>query len=122
MGNTLVSVVDDDQSVRDSTDTLLRSAGYEVASFDSGEQFLASSQMSDTACLILDVRMPGMDGLELQDQLNMEPSQIPIIFISGHADGAIQKRAFEGGARAFLQKPFAANDFLGAVESALQRR
>ncbi|HLK21740.1 MAG TPA: response regulator [Bryobacteraceae bacterium] len=120
MGSSLVSVVDDDPSVRDSTDALLRSAGYQVAVFESGEQFLESARMRETACLVLDIQMAGMDGWELQDRLNVSECGIPIVFISGHPESGIRNRAIERGAHAFLAKPFAPNDFLDAVDGAVK--
>jgi FixJ family two-component response regulator len=118
----LISVVDDDESVRDSAKTLLRSVGYQVAIFASGEQFLDSGMLSETECLILDIRMPGMSGLELQRRLNLSQSRVPIIFVTAHHDKANRQQAIDGGCSGFLQKPFPANDFLGAIEKALRNR
>ena len=119
---TLVSVVDDDESIRDSTRLLLRSAGYSVATFESGELFLESGSLSETACLILDIRMPGMDGLELQRRLNLSDADVPVIFISAHHDAMNCKRATDAGASAFFQKPFRATDLLTAIETAVKNR
>jgi FixJ family two-component response regulator len=118
----LISVVDDDESVRDSTKTLLRSVGYQVAIFESGEQFLESGLLSETRCLILDMRMAGMNGLELQRRLNLSQPRVPIIFVTAHNDTANRQRAIAGGCSDFLQKPFAADLFLGAIETALRNR
>ena len=118
---TLISVVDDDVSVRDSTRTLLRSAGYKVAIFESAEQFLESSSLSETECLIVDIGMPGMDGLELQRRLNVSDPRLPVIFVTAHDTKTNRKLAFDGGASDFFQKPFAPCDFLVAVQKALKR-
>ena len=119
---TLVSVVDDDESIRDSTGLLLKSAGYSVATFESAELFLESRSLSETACLILDIRMPGMDGLELQQRLHLSDSDVPVIFISAHYDARNCGRATDAGAAAFFQKPFRASDLLTAVETAVKNR
>ena len=118
---TLISVVDDDESVRDSTRTLLRSAGYKVATFESGELFLKSEALPDTDCLILDMRMPGMGGLELQRKLNASDAGLPVIFFTAHDDRINRQSAIDGGATAYFQKPFAARDLLAAVETAINR-
>ncbi len=122
MAETLISIVDDDESVRDSTKVLLRSAGYEVATFESGELFLKSDIRSDTGCLVLDMCMPGMDGLELQRRLSIPDDGVPIIFVSARDDKRRREQAIEGGACAFFQKPFAASEFLAAIRTALGRR
>jgi FixJ family two-component response regulator len=96
--------------------------GYKVATFESGELFLESDTLMDTQCLILDVRMPGMDGLELQRRLNASDVQLPIIFISAHDDRTNRQLAMDAGASEFFQKPFAASDLLGAIKTALRTR
>jgi FixJ family two-component response regulator len=118
----LISVVDDDESVRDSTKTLLRSVGYKVATFESSELFLESGSLTDTECLILDVRMPGISGLELQRRLNASEDHFPIIFITAHDDRTNRKLAMEAGASNFFQKPFVANELLAAVQAALKNK
>ena len=120
-GTPLISVVDDDESVRDSTRTLLRSVGYKVATFESSELFLESSTLPDTECLILDVRMPGMNGLALQRKLNDSDSGVPIIFVSAHND-INRQLAMDAGASDFFQKPFSASAFLTAVQTALREQ
>ena len=117
---TLISVVDDDVSIRDSTRTLLRSAGYEVATFESGESFLESDALPETRCLILDILMPGMTGLELQRHLNVSNSDLPVIFVTAHDDKTNRKLAIDAGASEFFQKPFSANAFLTAIDLALK--
>lgn len=119
---TLVSVVDDDESIRDSTRILLRSAGYEVSTFESGELFLESDTLPETGCLILDIRMSGMSGLEVQRRVNLSEPGIPVIFVTAHDDKTTRKLAFEAGASELFQKPFSANDFLAAIHTALKKR
>jgi CheY-like chemotaxis protein len=114
-----ISVVDDDESVRDATNTLLRSVGYLVQTFASAESFLASGALRETQCLILDVRMPGIDGLELQRRLNAEDFRVPIIFISAHNDNPLRRQVIEAGAVDLLNKPFAASTLLATLEAAL---
>jgi CheY-like chemotaxis protein len=115
----LISVVDDDESVREAVDSLLRSAGFEVAVFASAEQLLSWNRLHEVQCLILDVRMPGMTGLELQRRLAAGNSRIPIIFITAHGDEAAKGQALRAGAAAFLRKPFNEQALLTAVRSAL---
>jgi CheY-like chemotaxis protein len=116
-----ISVVDDDESIRDSTKTLLRSAGYEAAAYASAELFLNSGALAETKCIILDVRMPGMDGLDLQRRLNASDAGIPIIFVTAHDDAKSRRLAIEAGAVDFLSKPFEANTLMTTVETALAR-
>lgn len=115
----LISIVDDDESVREATKTLLRSVGYRVQTFDSAENLLSSGALAKTECLILDVRMPGIDGLELQRRLNAEGFRVPIVFITAHGDGPLRCRVLEAGAVDLLNKPFAASTLLATVETAL---
>lgn len=117
-----ISVVDDDESVRDAAKALLRSAGYQVQTFASAESLLNSDALGETECLILDVRMPGIDGLELQRRLNAEGFRVPIIFISAHNDGPLRRHVIEAGAVDLLNKPFAASTLLATVEIALGTR
>lgn len=118
----MISIVDDDASIRDSTKTLLRSAGYEVEAFGSAELFLESGSLRDTECLILDVRMPGIGGLELQRQLNQADSRVPIIFVTAHNDRMNRLKAMEAGALDFFRKPFDASVLLRAVQMAVMPR
>ena len=120
-GAALISIVDDDDSLRISLYNLIRSVGFGVQGFPSAEAFLNSNQPGDTACLILDVRMPGMSGLDLQRQLVADNSRIPIIFITSHADDDARARALEAGAVAFLYKPFREEALLKAIDSALNQ-
>jgi FixJ family two-component response regulator len=101
----LVTIVDDDESVRTSTCRLIRSFGYRAEAFGSGPEFLSSPAATQTACLVLDMRMPGMDGLEVQRRVTAEGLDIPIVFISGRASDDEERRARSAGAVDFLRKP-----------------
>ncbi len=116
----LISIVDDDDSLRNSLDNLIRSVGFRAQGFSSAEAFLSSNQVHDTACLILDVRMPGMNGLELQRQMVAANGRIPIIFITSHVDNDARARALEAGAVDFLYKPFSEEELLHAIDAALK--
>jgi FixJ family two-component response regulator len=116
----LISIVDDDDSFRNSLDNLIRSVGFRAQCFSSAEAFLNSNQAHDTACLILDVRMPGMNGLELQRQMIAAKWHIPIIFVTSHTNGDARARALEAGAMDFLYKPFRDEDLLNAIDKALK--
>ena len=114
-----VVVVDDDESVREALRALLRSAGFRVELFASPEELLRSGQLRETACLVLDVRMSGMSGVELQDRLIASRSRVPIVFMTAHADASVRTRAIAAGAVAFLQKPFSDDAFLEAIDRAI---
>jgi FixJ family two-component response regulator len=116
----LISIVDDDDSLRGSLENLIRSAGFRAQGYSSAEAFLASNKMHETACLILDVRMPGMSGFKLQRLMAASNSHLPIIFISAHADDDPRTRALEAGAVAFLYKPFYEEELLNAIDLALK--
>lgn len=116
----LVSIVDDDESVRDAVRRLLRSVGYAAETFASAESFLGSRHLARTACLVLDVRMPGTGGLELQRRLAVADLAIPIVFITAHDDELARRRAMDAGAVAFLRKPFQEESLLAAIRSALE--
>ena len=117
----LVSVVDDDVSVRESLPDLLRSFGFEVAPFASADAFLKSDSLDRTSCLILDVAMPGKSGPELQEELIRRNYDIPIVFITAHSDDRIVPRLLERGAVACLYKPLSEAALLEAVTTALGR-
>jgi FixJ family two-component response regulator len=117
----LVSVVDDDESVRESLPDLLRSFGLKVRPFASAEQFLESESLERTACLILDVAMPGMSGLELQLELMRKRHHIPIVFITAHSVERVRSQVLKRGAVACLFKPFSESAILDAVNTALGR-
>src|SRR5215469_5903190 len=115
----LLSVVDDDEMLRESLPDLLREVGFAARAFSSGQEFLSSDYVDETKCLILDVAMPGMSGLDLQEELKRRGQAIPIIFITGQKDDDIRKRALRQGAVKFLYKPFSDDDLLDAVNAAL---
>ena len=115
----LLSVVDDDEMLRESLPELLREFGFAARAFSSGQEFLSSNYVDETRCLILDVAMPEMSGLDLQQELKRRGQAIPIIFISGQKDEHVRKQAFRQGAVKFLYKPFSDSDLLEAVNAAL---
>ena len=117
----LVSIVDDDESVRESLPDLLRLFGFAAETFSSAEAFLASDVVSETSCLLLDIAMPGMSGLDLQQELTRRCQKIPIVFITGLVDGSVRPRLFVRGAVACLIKPFSEAALLDAVRAALHR-
>ena len=119
--NPLVFVVDDDASVRDSLEDLIGSAGLEAQTFASAQEFLASPRPDVPSCLVLDVKLPGLSGLDLQQELAKLDVQIPIIFITGHGDIPMSVRAMKAGAVEFLTKPFRDEELLNAVEQAIHR-
>ena len=116
----MVAVVDDDESVRTALQRLLRSAGFRVRSFASAEDFLKSGQQQETGCLVADIRMPGMSGLDLQAKLDADHCPIPTIFISAHGDERMRLQAMRGGAVKFLAKPFDDAILLETVRTALK--
>jgi FixJ family two-component response regulator len=118
----LLSVVDDDESVRESLPDLLREFGFAARSFSSGQAFLSSDSVDKTRCLILDIAMPGMSGLDLQQELKRRGQAIPIIFITGQKDEGTRKQAFQQGAVKFLYKPFSDTALLDAVNAALHSK
>jgi FixJ family two-component response regulator len=115
----LITIVDDDESVREALQSLIKSVGLRAEVFTSAEDFLASSRWRETACLILDVRMPGMGGLELQRRLTESNYHIPVIFITAHGDEEMRRRALAADAVEFLSKPFCEDALLNAVRAAL---
>jgi len=116
----VISVVDDDESILDSTRQLLRSAGYKVSTFVSAREFLESGSIKKSECLILDVKMPGIDGLELQRRLTDSGAGVPISFISAHDDGSIRRQAIQAGAVDFLNKPFETSALLATIATAIR--
>jgi FixJ family two-component response regulator len=117
----MVAVVDDDEAFRAALQRLLKSAGFSVRSFASAEEFLDCGQQHETGCLITDIRMPGMSGLDLQAKLNAEHCPIPTIFITAHGDDKLRLQAMKGGAVTFLAKPFDDAILLESVRVALER-
>lgn len=116
----LVAVVDDDRSIQSALKDLLESVGLLSESFGSAEEFLASAQLNQTACLVLDIRMPGMSGLDLQARLKTQGRHIPIIFITARGDTQTKTRAMKAGALEFLSKPFNDDVLLERVRAALR--
>jgi FixJ family two-component response regulator len=116
----LISIVDDDDAFRSSLENLIRSAGLRAQGFSSAEEFLRSNQVHETGCLILDVHMPGMSGLELQRKMASANSHTPIIFITAHEDADHRTQTLEAGAVAFLYKPFHEEELLDAIDAALK--
>ena len=116
----MVSIVDDDDSVRAAMSSLVRSLGYEACLFASAEAFLASPHLNDTSCLIADIQMPGMSGLELQSELHARQRCIPIIFITAFAEERIRKRAEAAGALGFFSKPVDSRIIIGCLDMALK--
>jgi FixJ family two-component response regulator len=117
----LVSVVDDDESVRESLPDLLRELGFSVRAFSSAEEFLTSDCIDDTECVLLDVSMPGMTGPELQQELKQRGQKTPIIFITAQRDETLQSKVRQQGAIDCLFKPFSDTDLLEALNTALLR-
>ncbi|HXB61011.1 MAG TPA: response regulator transcription factor [Candidatus Acidoferrales bacterium] len=116
----LVFVVDDDASMREALSSLIRSAGLQASTFSSAKEFLLQKPPNVPACLVLDVRLPGMSGLELQRELTAANKAIPIIFITGHGDIPMSVRAMKAGAVEFLAKPFRDKDLLQAIRQAIK--
>lgn len=116
----MIAVVDDDEKFRAALQRLLRSAGFPVQSFASAEDFLKSGKQHETGCLIADIRMPGMSGLELQAKLNADHFSIPTIFISAHGDEKMRLQAMRGGAVKFFAKPFNDEILLESIRIALK--
>jgi FixJ family two-component response regulator len=116
----LISVVDDDESIRRTTTLLIESFGFRAATFESAETFLRSGDLQDTSCLIVDVQMPGMNGLQLQSHLAAAGCGIPIIFITAYESNDSRRRAMQGGAAAFLGKPFSDEQLLQTIRSVLR--
>ena len=117
--SSMISIVDDDRIVREAMGDLVQSLGYEVATFESAEHFLESGSLAETRCLITDVQMPGLDGLELQRRLLAEGHSTPVIFVTAFSAGSSRRRAMEAGVVGFLSKPFHEDSLIKCVESAL---
>ena len=114
----IVVAVDDDFRVRESLESLIESAGYEPVVFSSAEEFLQSGTLTAATCVITDVRMPGMDGIELQRRIRLEHPTLPVIFISAHNRAEFRQKALDEGAVDFLYKPFNAADLLEVIQAA----
>jgi FixJ family two-component response regulator len=125
MGETkafVISVVDDDELFRKATAGLIDSLGYPVASFGSAEEFLSSDQLEQTACLISDMQMPGMSGIDLQNQLIARGYRLPVIFITAYSDSKARTRALASGALGFFDKPFSEERLISCLDQALAQR
>jgi FixJ family two-component response regulator len=117
----VVYIVDDDSGVRDSLEALARSVGYRVEKFATAKEFLLGKRQDAPSCLVLDVRLPGLSGLDLQHELKQADVDIPIVFITGHGDIPMTVRAMKAGAVEFLTKPFREQDLLDALQQAIER-
>ena len=117
----VVAIVDDDESIRNALVGLMKATGFSAGAFASAEEFLNSPERENTACLIADIRMPGMSGLELQAKLNSNYHRIPIIFITAHGDEKMRMQALRAGAVEFLTKPFDDETLIDSVRAALAR-
>jgi FixJ family two-component response regulator len=115
MSQALIAIVDDDETVRDATEQLVQSLDYNASTFGSADEFLKSEQVHDTSCLITDVQMPGLNGIDLQDRLIARGHRIPIIFMTD----SVRARAMKAGAVCFLNKPLREDHFIGCIEKAL---
>jgi FixJ family two-component response regulator len=120
MSQALIAVVDDDESMRDAIQSLVRSLGHNVSTFASADEYLKSEQVHDTSCIISDVQMPGLNGLDLQDHLIARGHCIPIIFLTGFPDDGVRARAMKAGAFGFFSKPFHQDHFIGCIDKALK--
>lgn len=118
----LIAIVDDDESVRTAMGGMVESFGYSPLTFESGEEFLKSDKLPDASCLILDVQMPGMNGLELFGTLMAKGRKIPTIFVTAFPEPRVRERALRAGGVCFLSKPFARNDLFGCIQTALGKQ
>ncbi|WP_246737276.1 response regulator transcription factor [Nordella sp. HKS 07] len=118
----MISIVDDDESVREATKGLVRSLGYTAVTFGSAEEFLSSERMPETSCIIADVQMPGVSGVEMQDRLIAEGHRLPVIFITAFPEDRVRERALEAGAIGYLSKPFNEEHLIGCLDKALGNR
>jgi FixJ family two-component response regulator len=116
----MIAIVDDGNSVREATKTLVRSLGYQALTFASADEFLQSEQVSNTSCLIADLHLPGLSGLDLQDRLIAQGHRVPVIFITGHPDDVARTRAMNAGAVGFLTKPIRHEHLIGCLDEALK--
>jgi FixJ family two-component response regulator len=115
----MISIIDDDPSVREATKGLMRSLGYATATFASAEEFLQSGRVIDSSCVISDMKMPGMSGIELQSHLTANGHCVPIIFVTAFPEERMRKRAMEAGALCFLSKPFSEERLIECLDRAL---
>jgi FixJ family two-component response regulator len=117
----VIAIVDDDRRVRESLESLIESAGFTARAFSLAEDFLQGGLLAGTSCLITDVRMPGMGGLDLQRCVRRERPELPVIFITGHHEDEVERCALAQGAACFISKPFDAGELLRVVKSALSK-
>lgn len=117
----MISIIDDDDAVRAATASLVRSLGFKTSMFASADDFLRSLQVRDSNCVITDVQMPGMSGLELQNRLLAEGHHVPLIFITAFPEERVRRQAMSAGAVGFLSKPFDGNDMIDCIDRALNR-
>ena len=122
MGRKFVAIVDDDESIRAALQGFMKEAALPAQSFASAEEFLGSGELNEVACLVADIRMPGMSGLELQARLNADRRRIPIVFITAHGDENMRLQALRAGAVEFLAKPFDEEVLLDCVRAAIENR
>lgn len=116
----MISIVDDDEAVRNATKTLIRALGYRAATFASAEEFLGSERLHETSCVISDVQMPGVTGIELQERLAANGHRIPIIFITAFPDDRARDRAMRSGAVSFMSKPYSEANLIVCLDRALK--
>jgi FixJ family two-component response regulator len=121
-GTKFVAIVDDDESIRAALQGFMKEAGLPAQSFASAEDFLASGNLNQVGCLVADIRMPGMSGLELQARLNADRHRIPIVFVTAHGDESMKMQALRAGAVEFLAKPFNEEVLLDCVRAAMENR
>jgi len=121
-GRKFVAIVDDDESIRAALQGFMKEAGLPAQSFASAEEFLGSDDLNQVGCLVADIRMPGMSGLELQARLNAERRRVPIVFITAHGDESMKMQALRAGAVEFLAKPFDEEVLLDCVRAAMENR
>ena len=120
MSQGMIAIVDDDDVVREAMKSLMRSLGYNASTFGSADEFLKSEQVSNTSCLVTDLQMPGLSGIDLQDWLIARGHRIPIIFITGHPNDNVRARAMKAGAIGFLVKPVDVDQLIGCIKKVLQ--
>lgn len=116
----VISIVDDDESVREATKSLVRSLGYSAVTFGSAEEFLGSSQLTRTACLITDVQMPGLSGVELQNRLIADGHRMPVIFVTAFPDERLQAQVINSGAIGYLRKPLRDDRLIACIDAAMK--
>jgi len=117
----VISIIDDDEAVRDATEDLLRSMGYSTATFASADDYLRSEKLRDTACVITDMQMPGLSGIELQDQLVADGHNTPMIFVTAFPNERVRTRVLSAGAYGFLSKPLEETQLIECLKRALER-